>query len=231
MREIVLDTETTGLDPENGHRIVEIGAVELWNRLPTSNTYHQYLNPKISMPPEAFAIHGLSDEFLGKQPVFDQIADSFISFIGTSKLIIHNAPFDLKFLNAELNQAGRERLNTARILDSLHLARKKFPGSPVSLDALCRRFNIDSSSRKLHGALLDSRLLAEVYLELTGGRQPNLELQTQTQQANTENTKNAGNARGRSAPLPPLLTEREKKLHFAFISQLGKNALWKTTES
>ena len=176
MREIVLDTETTGLDPNDGHRIVEIGGIELWNRLPTGKVYHQYINPERNMPPEALAVHGLSDEFLQDQPVFSQIAQDFMTFIGKSQLVIHNASFDIKFLNWELQLCNKGRIPKHQATDTLSMARKKFPGSPVSLDALCRRFNIDNSFRKLHGALLDSEILAEVYLELTGGRQPNLEL-------------------------------------------------------
>ena len=176
MREIVLDTETTGFEPSEGDRIVEIGAVELFNHLPTGRTYHQYINPKRNMPEAAFNVHGLSEEFLSDKPVFKDIAQEFTDFIKDSKLVIHNASFDMKFLNAELGWVNRPALPMHQAIDTLAIARRKFPGSPASLDALCRRFGIDNSSRTLHGALLDSEILAEVYLELVGGRQPDLVL-------------------------------------------------------
>ena len=176
MREIVLDTETTGLDPQDGHRIVEIGAVELHNHVPTGNVYHQYINPLISMPDQAFAIHGLSDEFLSDKPKFSEIAKEFLDFIGSAKLVIHNAAFDIKFINAELKRIDKEEITFDRATDTLAIARKKFPGSPASLDSLCRRFKIDNSARVVHGALLDSQILAEVYLELVGGKQPDFAL-------------------------------------------------------
>ena len=176
MREIVLDTETTGLDPQDGHRIVEIGAVELYNHVPTGNVYHQYINPLISMPDQAFAIHGLSDEFLSDKPKFSEIAKEFLGFIGSAKLVIHNAAFDIKFINAELKSIDEEEITFDRATDTLAIARKKFPGSPASLDSLCRRFKIDNSARVVHGALLDSQILAEVYLELVGGKQPDFAL-------------------------------------------------------
>jgi len=172
MREIVLDTETTGLDPHEGHRIVEIGAVEIFNGLPTGRTYHQYFNPQRNMPAEAFAVHGLGDDFLKDKPVFADIANDFVTFIGDAQLVIHNASFDMKFINAELSWINKTPIPLNKAIDTLQIARKKFPGSPASLDALCRRFNIDNSARTLHGALLDSEILAEVYLELSGGRQP-----------------------------------------------------------
>ncbi|MEK6216056.1 MAG: DNA polymerase III subunit epsilon, partial [Boseongicola sp.] len=176
MREIVLDTETTGFDPESGDRIVEIGAVELKGHVPTGNTYHQYINPERSMPEGAFEVHGLGDEFLSDKPLFKTIAQAFIDFIGDAKLVIHNAAFDMKFINAELSWAGLTRIEWERAIDTLAIARRKFPGAPASLDALCRRYGIDNSARTLHGALLDSEILAEIYLELTGGRQPDFGL-------------------------------------------------------
>ena len=176
MREIVMDTETTGLDPNGGDRIVEIGGVELVNHLPTGRTYHQYINPERSMPREAFEIHGLGDDFLRDKPVFARIAEDFVSFIGDARLVIHNASFDMAFLNAELSRAGHEKLPMARALDTLDIARRKFPGAQASLDALCKRFGVDNSAREKHGALLDSEILAEVYLELIGGRQPDFAL-------------------------------------------------------
>ena len=179
MRELVLDTETTGFDPQQGDRIVEIGAVELINQMPTGRTYHQYINPERAMPNDAFEVHGLGDDFLRDKPVFKQIAQEFLDFVGTDKMVIHNAAFDMKFLNAELGWLNLPQLPWEQALDTLAIARKKFPGSPASLDALCRRFNIDNSNRTLHGALLDSEILAEVYLELLGGRQHGLEIDTQ----------------------------------------------------
>ena len=226
MREIVLDTETTGFDPESGDRIVEIGAVELWNHVATGNTYHQYINPERSMPQEAFEVHGLGDEFLSDKPVFAKIADDFLEFVGDSKMIIHNAAFDMKFLNAELKWLSKRQLPWEQALDTLAIARKRFPGSPASLDALCRRFNIDNSSRTLHGALLDSEILAEVYLELIGGKQPDFAL-------SVNETKSAGSAvdsewrpERRATPLPARITESEKAAHAAFVEKLGESALW-----
>ena len=180
MREIVLDTETTGLDPFNGDKIVEIGCVELENHLPTGRTYHQYINPMRSMSEEVVAVHGLTEEFLSDKPIFKDIADDFLAFVGEdAKLVIHNAAFDMKFLNTELSFADKPQLSYDRVVDTLIIARKKFPGSRVNLDELCKRFGVDNTSRTLHGALLDSELLAEVYLELLGGREPGLVLAQQ----------------------------------------------------
>ncbi len=176
MREIVLDTETTGLAPEAGDRVVEIGCLELVNRVATGEIFQCYINPQRDMPAAAEAVHGLSAEFLSRHKIFAQIADSFLCFIGSSPLIIHNAAFDLGFLNAELGRLDRSPLDEARVVDTLAMARRKFPGAQAGLDALCRRFRIDNSDRDLHGALKDARLLAAVYLELTGGRQPGLGL-------------------------------------------------------
>lgn len=176
MREIVLDTETTGMEPAEGHRLIEIGCVELINHVPSGNHYHQYINPERDVPADAVAVHGLTEAFLKDMPVFSQIYIDFLDFIGDARLVIHNAEFDMKFLNAELKKVGHKELSMKQVTDSLMMARKKFPGSPASLDALCRRFNIDLSGRELHGALLDSELLAEVYLELLGGRQHGLGL-------------------------------------------------------
>lgn len=175
MREIVLDTETTGMDPATGDKLVEIGCVELENHIPTGRTYHQYINPERDVPAEAVAVHGLTADKLKNEPTFGEILGDFLDFIGDdSKLVIHNAEFDMKFINAELKTFGFPSVDNKRVIDTLMIARKKFPGSPANLDALCRRFNIDNSNRTLHGALLDSELLAEVYLELLGGRQQNL---------------------------------------------------------
>ena len=180
MREIVFDTETTGLDPYAGHRIVELGCVELINHLPTGRHFHRYLNPERPMPKEAEQIHGLTDDFLKDKPLFKHEARGFLEFIGESPLIIHNAAFDMKFINAELEWAGFAALETARALDTVLLARLKFPGQSASLDALCKRFTIDLSARTKHGALMDAELLAEVYLELLGGRQAGLVLERES---------------------------------------------------
>lgn len=225
MREIVLDTETTGLDPAQGDRIVEIGAVELFNHLPTGRTYHQYLNPERSMPAEAFEVHGLGDDFLRDKPKFASVAKDFLDFITDAQLVIHNAGFDLKFLNAELRTAGHPQLPPSRALDTLMIARKKFPGSPASLDALCRRFGIDNSAREKHGALLDSEILAEVYLELIGGRQPDFGLATEARsQPGDTGPWRPGK---RPQPLPPRITEAETKAHEAFVGFMGDAAIWK----
>jgi DNA polymerase-3 subunit epsilon len=170
-REIILDTETTGLDPINGHRIIEIGCVELINRIPTGKVFHSYINPERDVPQEAFAIHGISTDFLADKPKFHDVADKFIEFIENSKLVIHNAEFDIKFLNHHLFNSKKPDIGRERVFCTLIYARKKFPGQQNSLDALCRRFNIDNSRRTKHGALLDAEILAEVYLELMGGKQ------------------------------------------------------------
>jgi len=228
MREIVLDTETTGLDPAEGHRIVEIGAVELFNHLPTGATFHRYLNPERPMPPEAEAVHGLSDDFLRDKPRFAEVAAEFIAFIGDARLVIHNATFNLRFLNAELRQIGQPALPAARALDTLAIARRRFPGAPATLDALCRRFGVDNSGREKHGALLDSEILAEVYLELIGGRQPGFGLQPASS-ATTKAQQAAGPWRPgrRPAPLPERLTAAEAAAHEAFVAGLGTDALWR----
>jgi len=179
IREIVLDTETTGLSPEDGHRIIEIGALELINHMPTGKKLHLYINPQRAIDEAAQAVHGLSGEFLADKPVFTDIMDDFLNFIGQDKMVIHNASFDMGFINAELSRAGQVRLPDDRAIDTLMMARRKFPGAQASLDALCRRFEIDNSHRDLHGALIDADLLAEVYIELIGGRQPDLGLSTQ----------------------------------------------------
>ncbi len=229
MREIVLDTETTGLDPYDGHRIVEIGAVEIFNGLPTGKTYHQYINPERDMPAEAFVVHGLSNEFLKNKPKFSEISDSFLRFARDTQLVIHNAAFDIKFINAELTWAKKTTIAPQIAVDTLQIARKKFPGSPASLDALCRRFNIDNSARTQHGALLDAEILAEVYLELSGGRQPNFELSTKSSTTPSDFV-NPGlqnhKIRQRLSELPPRITEKEKVAHEAFIKDLGDEALW-----
>jgi DNA polymerase-3 subunit epsilon len=228
MREIVLDTETTGFEPNDGDRIVEIGAVELFNHVPTGQTYHQYINPQRTMPQSAFEVHGLGDEFLADKPLFAEIVNAFLDFVGNAKLVIHNASFDMKFLNAELGWANKPLLPNDQALDTLAIARKRFPGSPASLDALCRRFGVDNSMREKHGALLDSEILAEVYLELIGGRQPDFGLASEGAGRGGAHSGDAEWRPGpRPKPLPPRLSEKEKAAHAAFVETLGDNALWK----
>ena len=224
MREIVLDTETTGFDPEAGDRIVEIGAVELRNHVPTGRTYHQYINPERAMPQEAFEVHGLGDDFLRDYPVFKAVGKAFLDFVGDAKLVIHNAAFDMKFLNAELGWAQMQTLPMDQAIDTLTIARNKFPGAPASHDALCRRFGVDNSAREKHGALLDSEILAEVYLELIGGRQPDFGLATQ-RNVSTEAT--SRKKKGRPRPLKSRLSDEEREAHAAFVtSALGDKTLW-----
>ena len=234
MREIVIDTETTGLDPADGHRIVEIGAIELMNLLPTGRIYHQYINPERPVPRDAENIHGLGDEFLGDKPVFARIAPAFLDFIGDAKLVIHNAAFDMAMLNAEFARIGRPALAMSRAVDTLAITRKRFPGAQASLDALCRRFGVDNSGREKHGALLDCELLAEVYLELMGGRQQGLVLDAATPAtvagglaAPVGGGSTGYRAPPRPQPLPPRITEAEQAAHDAFIAELGERALWK----
>ena len=228
MREIVLDTETTGLDPKSGDRIVEIGAIELFNHMPTGKTFHEYLNPEKKMPLEAFAVHGLSDDFLKGKPLFRQIMENLTTFIGESKMIIHNAAFDMKFLNAELLKAGGRLYPLDQAIDTLMIARKKFPGAQNSLDALCRRFSIDNSVREKHGALLDSELLSDVYLELIGGRQPDLILEPQPRDFNLSRIdKPRGLQRKRDTQLNTLITKEEELAHNEFVEALGDYSIWK----
>lgn len=227
IREIILDTETTGLDPATGDRVVEIGALELVNHLPTGRTFHVYINPERDMPPEAEAVHGLSAAFLKDKPTFDKIADDFLEFIGDAVLVIHNASFDMGFLNAELAFLRLPPLPPERVVDTLHLARQKHPGAANSLDALCRRYGIDNSKRTRHGALLDSELLAEVYLELIGGRQTALVLDAAIHGRTSVTVKSTVTLR-RPNPLPSRLTEAEREAHAAFVKGLGEHALWKT---
>jgi DNA polymerase-3 subunit epsilon len=227
LREIVLDTETTGLEPGEGHRIVEIGAVELFNHVPTGRTFHRYINPQRTMPEEAFRIHGLSDDFLRDKPVFAEVAAEFVTFVGDARLVIHNAVFDMKFINAELAWAAMDPIPAERAVDTVAIARRRFPGAQASLDALCRRFGIDNSTRQLHGALLDCELLAEVYLELIGGRQPDFALSIA---AGLAGGASAGEEdwrpRPRPVPLPPRITPEEEEAHAAFVATLGAGALW-----
>jgi DNA polymerase-3 subunit epsilon len=210
MREVVLDTETTGLDPNAGHRVIEVGCLELHNHVPTGRTFHAYLNPEREIPAEAVAIHGLTAAFLSDKPRFSSIAQAFLDFVEESPLVIHNAEFDLGFVNAELRRAGLAPIANAAT-DTVVLARKKFPGAQASLDALCRRFGIDNSARTRHGALLDAELLAEVYLELTGGRQPGLSLDAAASSAAV------AAARIRRTPRPHAPTADEQAAHEAYI--------------
>lgn len=229
MREIVLDTETTGFEPGEGDRIVEIGAVELWNHLPTGKVYHQYINPERAMPQSAFEVHGLGDDFLRDKPVFGAVGQAFLDFVGDAKLVIHNAAFDMKFLNAELGWVNLPRLPWEQAIDTLAIARRKFPGSPASLDALCRRFGVDNTAREKHGALLDSEILAEVYLELIGGRQPDLVLGARQPERTPGETADTDWRPGpRPNALPSRLSEKEAAAHAAFVEGLGDGALWKT---
>lgn len=226
MREIVLDTETTGLSPDNGDRIVEIGCVELINHVPTSNTYQVYLNPEKDMDPGAEKVHGLTNEFLLDKPKFIEIADSFLDFIGDSNLIAHNADFDINFLNSELVRAKKDKINNDRVVDTLKIARSKFPGARNSLDALCKRFFVDNSNRSLHGALLDSELLAEVYLELVGGKEPDLELSTNTIKKDNNTQNKTLNISARKNKLKSRITNIDEKNHRDFLASLPKESLW-----
>lgn len=224
MREIVLDTETTGLDPRTGDRLVEIGCVELVNHVPTGRTYHTYVNPEREIPEGAFAVHGLSEAFLAQHPVFAEIADAFLEFIGDAALVIHNASFDLGFINAELGRLGRTPLDAGRAIDTVQIARGKYPGAQASLDALCRRFEIDLSVRTKHGALLDAELLADVYLELIGGRQPGFELGARRR---TGGGVVIETSRGPARPARPHApSEAEIAAHEAFLGRLT-DPIWR----
>jgi DNA polymerase III subunit epsilon len=225
VREIVLDTETTGLDPFQGHRLVEIGCIELVNRIPSGQSFHRYLNPEREVPPEAVAIHGLSTEFLKDKPFFAEIVEDLVAFIGDAPLVAHNALFDLGFLNAELERAGKMLMARERLVDTLLLARRKYPGAPNRLDDLCARYGIDNSHRTKHGALLDAELLADVYLELIGARQAQLILvEMDTGAAGTL----AGPVPIRVRPdvLAVRLSADERAAHLAFVASLGESAIW-----
>ena len=223
MREVVLDTETTGLEPAQGHRVVEVGAVELVNHIPSGKSFQRYLDPERDMPEDAERVHGLTRAFLAGHRRFAEEADALLAFIGDAKLVMHNAPFDLGFLNAELERIGKPPIPPARTLDTLALARRKYPGAPASLDALCKRFGIDRSAREKHGALLDAALLTEVYLELIGGRQPALGLQrTAAAAPDAAGTPRAARAR---TPRPHAASEAEAAAHAAFVATL-KDPIW-----
>lgn len=225
MREIVFDTETTGLDPYQGHRLVEIGCIEMVNRFPTGRTFHRYLNPERDIPQEAFAVHGLSYDFLKSQPLFGSIAEELLVFIGDAALVAHNATFDLSFLNAELERISQAMVPRDRLVDTLLLARRKYPGSSNRLDDLCVRFGIDNSRRTKHGALLDAELLAEVYVELVEARQAQLGL-VSVRASSVMASNSAIVVRVRPVPLPKRVTESERAAHSAFIATLGEKAIW-----
>ena len=227
MREIVLDTETTGLDPRDGHRVVEIGCVELVNHVATGEVFHVYINPERDMPAEAFEIHGLSNEFLSDKPKFGEIATPFLDFVEGALLVIHNARFDMKFLNAELTRASADPISMDTVLDTLDLARRKHPTASNSLDALCRRYGVDNSGRTKHGALLDSELLAEVYLELIGGRQPNLVLVGSEQETDAKGVLTSKPVPPRPSPLPSRLSADEERQHGELVDEIGEAAIWR----
>jgi len=225
MREIVFDTETTGLDPYQGHRLIEIGCIELINRFPTGQTFHRYLNPERDVPAEAFAIHGLSYEFLKSKPAFAEIAVDLLAFVGEASLVAHNASFDLGFLNAELERVNQPAIPRDRLIDTLQLARRKYPGGSNRLDDLCARYGIDNSRRIKHGALLDAELLAEVYVELIGARQAQLGLVVATASPIVVHNF-AVSSKTRPVPLPSRLTDDERTAHRIFVAALGAKAVW-----
>lgn len=232
MREIILDTETTGLDPNAGHRVVEIGCIELVNLIPTGRVYHQYINPERDMPNEAYQVHGLSEDFLRKHPKFDEIILDFLTFLGDdSKLVIHNASFDMKFLDFEFARLGHAAVSRERVVDTLAIARKQNPGGRNSLDALCKRYGVNNKHRSLHGALLDSELLAEVYLHLMGGRQPGFSLLEKDSDvdasSSNESFTNVGHASADFARRHFSVPEDESELHEQFIKEI-KNAKWQS---
>jgi DNA polymerase-3 subunit epsilon len=226
MRKIILDTESTGLDPFNGHRLVEIGCVELKNYIPTGATYHTYINPQRDVPKEAFDVHGLDYEFLKNHPLFSEISAQFLDFIQDDCLVIHNARFDMKFLNFELKACNLPEISFDRAVDTLRIAKEKFPGAPASLDALCKRFNIDNSGRVKHGALLDAELLADVYLELIGGRQTAMDLESRLQEGMT-NLQGLDLERPYREPRTHSPSEEELRLHQDLLKKLNAS-LWET---
>ena len=224
MREIVLDTETTGLDPLRGDRLVEIGCVEMFNRLPTGQTFHRYINPQRDVPREAFDVHGLSTEFLADKPLFSAVVDDFLNFIGDAPLVIHNASFDIAFINAELEKVARTAVPRERLVDTLLLARRKHPGVSNRLDDLCSRYAIDNSRRTKHGALLDAELLAEVYIDLIGARQSQLILAAESADIRV----GGGDMprRQRETPLVARVSEEDRAAHRAFVATLGDKPIW-----
>ncbi|MEM7288939.1 MAG: DNA polymerase III subunit epsilon [Pseudomonadota bacterium] len=234
MREIIFDTETTGLSHKDGDRVIEIGAIELINRFPTGRTYHQFINPEgREVHPDALNVHGISNDFLSDKPTFKEVLDDFVDFFSTGMLVAHNADFDAGFLNSELSRVGRPAISPERIVDTLKIARRKFPGQRNSLDALCSRFAIDNSHREKHGALLDSELLAEVYIELLGGKQASLTLEADQSRSNSSHEEMSNSAtqsskiKARPTPLPPRISREDLERHQAFIDSIGDHALWK----
>ena len=225
MREIVLDTETTGLDPLTGDRVVEIGCIELFNRIPTGQTFHRYVNPERDMPASAFEVHGLSTDFLKDKPPFAEVAEDFLGFVGDAALVIHNAAFDAAFLNSELERVGKPLIARDRLVDTLLLARRRHPGAANRLDDLCARYGIDNTRRSKHGALLDAELLAEVYIELTGARQAALGLELVTDDKAAERERITV-VQARPVPLMPRVTAEDRAAHRAFVATLGENAIW-----
>src|SRR4051794_36796056 len=225
MREIVLDTETTGLDPLRGDRLVEVGCVELFNRMPTGQSFHRYMNPERDMPAEAFAVHGLSTEFLASKPLFTEVVDEFLAFIGDAPLVIHNASFDISFINAELDRIKRVAIPRDRLVDTLLLARRKHPGVSNRLDDLCSRYAIDNSRRTKHGALLDAELLAEVYIDLIGARQSQLILASDIRVSHVDGPGELPR-RQRPVPLAPRVTEADRAAHWDFVATLGDKPVW-----
>tara|TARA_Y100000996_G_scaffold368047_1_gene314240 strand:- start:163 stop:858 length:696 start_codon:yes stop_codon:yes gene_type:complete len=223
MRQIVLDTETTGLRPSEGHRVIEIAAIEIVDYLPTGNTYQQYINPQRDVPESSFKVHGLSYEFLKDKPLFENVINKFLEFVGNDPIIAHNVDFDVGFLNYELNTCGKETLKNEKI-DTVSIAREKFPGQSVSLDALCKRFAIDNTQREKHSATVDTELLARVYIELMDARELSLDLNNSVEVKNSPVTFNTEKIKNRN--LPSRLSEKEKELHQSFIQTLGKNSIW-----
>jgi DNA polymerase-3 subunit epsilon len=225
MREIVLDTETTGLDPLRGDRLVEIGCVEIYNRMPTGQSYHCYINPERDVPAEAFAVHGLSTAFLASKPLFTEVVEEFLAFIADAPLVIHNASFDISFINAELDRIKRPAIAKDRLVDTLLLARRKHPGVSNRLDDLCSRYSIDNSHRTKHGALLDAELLAEVYIDLIGARQSQLILVSEIRDARSGSYGDTPR-RQREVPLGPRITASDREAHRAFVATLGDKPIW-----
>jgi len=225
MREIVLDTETTGLDALRGDRLVEVGCVEIFNRMPTGQSFHRHINPQRQVNPEAVAVHGLTDEFLADKPLFGEVVDEFLAFIGDAPLVIHNASFDIGFINAELDRLKRAPIPRERLVDTLLLARRKHPGVSNRLDDLCSRYSIDNSHRTKHGALLDAELLAEVYVDLIGARQSSLILASDTSEIRVTGATDAPR-RQRAVPLAPRVTEADREAHRAFVATLGDKPIW-----
>lgn len=227
MREIILDTETTGLDPKRGDRLIEIGCIELYNRIPTGREYHCFINPERDVPAEAEAVHGLSTQFLKDKPLFSKLADEFLEFVGDDVLVIHNATFDINFLNHELDQLKKKTFSFDRVVDTLALARRKHPAGPNTLDALCKRYGIDNSKRTKHGALIDCLLLAEVYVELLGERQAALSLQTQAAVARASAARQGlQKAQRRPVPLESRINPEMIARHRAFVEEMGAKAIW-----